>query len=266
MKRLAFLLAILLAGPATAHEFWISPEQYEVPSGGTLRAEFRVGQDFNGAGYVFVPSQSARFEVVSAAGVTELTPRVGDRPALNTPAPGDGLNVAVEETEDMILTYKEMDLFRRFITHKDWAGLETEHRARGLPEQGFRETYRRYAKSLIAVGDGAGQDHAVGLDIEIVAQTNPYTDDLSEGMVVDVIYNGAPRSDAQVEVFEKAPGGGVVSFKTRTDAEGRARFDVKPAHEYLVDSVVIRSTGNDDVDAGPVWHSLWASLTFRVPG
>ena len=103
------------------------------------------------------------------------------------------------------------------------------------------------------------------MEIEIVAVKNPYTDDLSGGMVVDVIYDGAARADAQVVVFEKAPGGDVTKTAVRTNDSGRATFPVNPGHEYLVDSVVVRSTGNDDPEAGPVWRSLWASLTFEVP-
>jgi len=265
MKVLSFLLGIALGLPAAAHEFWISPERYEVPSDGRLRAEFRVGQEFSGAGYVFIPGRSERFEVVTPDGVTEVTPRVGDRPALNIDAPAPGLNVVVHETADMTVTYKDYQTFLTFLEHKDWAGLETEHKARGLPEEGIRESYRRYAKSLMAAGDGAGADRFMGLEIEIVAVKNPYTDDLSDGMVVDVIYDGAARVNAQVEVFEKPPERAVEIFKVRTDETGRARFPVKPGHEYLVDSVVVRSTGNDDLSAGPVWRSLWASLTFRVP-
>jgi hypothetical protein len=35
--------------------------------------------------------------------------------------------------------------------------------------------------------------------------------------------------------------------------------------EYLADSVDLRALPNDDIDTGPVWHSDWASLTFRTP-
>ena len=255
----------MAALPASAHEFWISPETYQVPPGGTLKAEFRVGQEFAGAGYVFVPGRSERFEVVTADGTTEVTPRVGDRPALNIPAPAEGLNVVVHETGDLTLTYKEYEVFQRFLEHKDWTSLEALHDERGLPESGFRESYRRYAKSLMAVGEGAGADRAMGLEIEIVAVTNPYVADLSSGMVVDVIYQGAARADAQVEIFEKSPGGDVVVTKLRTDGTGRAVFPVAAGHEYLVDSVVVRAEDNEDPEAGPVWRSLWASLTFRVP-
>ncbi|WP_261384857.1 DUF4198 domain-containing protein [Vannielia litorea] len=264
--RLASLAMCLSAAlPAAAHEFWISPDAYAVPVGGTLSAEFRVGQEFKGAGYVFVPGRSERFEVVTPEGVVEVTPRVGDRPALNIPAPAEGLNVVVHQTGELSLTYKDMAQFRRFIEHKDWAALETVHRERGLPEERFKEAYRRYAKSLIAVGNADGADRAMGLEIEIVAVKNPYVDDLSGGMVVDVIYDGAARADAQVEILDKAPDGTVEVSQIRTDATGRAVFPVTPGHEYLVDSVVVRAEPNEDAEAGPVWRSLWASLTFRVP-
>ena len=63
------------------------------------------------------------------------------------------------------------------------------------------ETYRRYAKSLVAVGDGKGSDRDVGLDTEIIALANPYTDDVSGGLPVLVTLYGEPRKDAQVETY-----------------------------------------------------------------
>ena len=93
-----------------------------------------------------------------------------------------------------------------FIKHKDFEGLPEAHLARGLPEVGFVESYRRFAKSLIAVGSGVGQDRPVGLEIEIVALSNPYADDLSEGMAVQVLLNAAPRAYVQVEVFSRPAG------------------------------------------------------------
>jgi hypothetical protein len=144
--------------------------------------------------------------------------------------------------------------------------VEGQDAARGLPETGFRETYRRHAKSLIAVGSGAGADRAVGLAIEIVALANPYTDDLSAGLPVLVLLDGEPRRDVQVELFETALDGTVTITLHRTDADGRAVLPVRPGMEVLVDSVVLRRLPNDDPAAGPVWHSDWASLTFRTPG
>jgi hypothetical protein len=105
----------------------------------------------------------------------------------------------------------------------------------------------------------------MGLAIEIVALANPYTDDLTAGLPVLVLLDASPRGDAQVELFETAPDGTVTTTLHRTDAEGRVTLPVRPGMEYLVDSVVLRALPNNDPAAGPVWHSDWASLTFRTP-
>lgn len=260
------VVAMLTAGAAQAHEFWLSPKTYELAAAKSIAVDMRVGQEFKGPAYSYIPRQVTRFDMVSQAGVTAVVAKIGDRPALNMPAPSEGLVVVVHETSDSSLDYTEWAKFVKFVEHKDFAGVLDAHKARGLPEEGFSETYRRYAKTLVAVGNGAGTDRWQGMRTEIVAVTNPFTDDLSGGMTVDVIYDGSARPNAQVELFEKAPDDTVTITLHRTDDSGRATFPVKPGYEYLVDAVVLEDTGNNDASAGPVWHSLWASLTFRVPG
>jgi uncharacterized GH25 family protein len=262
--RAALLLAALWAGTASAHEFWIDAEAWQVPAGETLRADIRVGETLEGAAYSFVPPNFRRFEIVQDGETVAVTGRPGDRPALNMAAPGDGLATVVHVTKDYNLTYSEWDKFTAFCAHKDFVGVLERHAARGLPQTGFRETYSRHAKALIAVGDGAGQDVNAGLEVEIIALANPYTDDLSGGMPVQVFYQGAPQADVQVELFERAADGSVAVTTTRTDAEGRALLAVRPGHMYLADHVVMREL-QPAAEGDPVWESLWASLTFSVP-
>ena len=268
MRRLILSLSAALAwagaAPLAAHEFWISPETYTVDPGDQLRAHIRVGQMFRGAPYAYIPDQFERFDLVQGDTVTPVEGRIGDRPALAMAAPGEGLVVVVHQTGDSLLTYTEAEKFVNFVTEKDFAWALEEHAARGLPETGFREKYSRYGKSLIAVGNGAGSDREVGLETEIVALANPYTDDVSGGFPVLVLYQGEPRADTQVDVFTNAPDGLVTKTAVRTDGEGRAMVPVAPGHEYLVDAVVMRAI-EPAVEKDPVWESLWASLTFRVP-
>lgn len=267
MRALTIISALfaLLATPLSSHEFWISPDTYSVETGASITAAFRVGQNFEGSSYAFIEFRSERFDMVTADGNAPVPARMGDTPALNITRDTDGLVVIVHETSTSTLRYTEWEKFVKFVDHKDFAGLYDAHAARNLPQEDFVESYARFAKSLIAVGNGAGTDSFTGLKTEIVAVTNPYTDDLSDGMVVDVIYDGAARPNAQIELFEKTPDGEVTITLHRTDETGRGSFPVKPGHEYLVDAVVIEDTGNNDATAGPVWHTLWASLTFQVP-
>ena len=268
MKLSVFLALLAIAyGTDTAqgHEFWVSPDDYTVTQEDVMQARLRVGSGMKGAIVVYLPNDIARFEVVQGNAVRPVAARMGDNPALVMEAQTDGLAVVVHETMDSTLTYKEFAVFERFVAHKDFRTAVADHRARGLPGTGFQETYRRYAKGLIAVGSGAGADRVMGLKIEIVAQANPYTDDLSGGMPLLVLLDGAPRADAQVELFQTAPDGTVTSNMHRTDAQGRVTVPVLPGMEYLADSVDLRPLDNDDPAAGPVWHSDWASLTFHTP-
>ncbi|MGY3438656.1 MULTISPECIES: DUF4198 domain-containing protein [unclassified Marinovum] len=260
----AALVCLALPIAATAHEFWIDPHAWQLKAGEPITADIRVGQDFEGPAFSFLPHRIRRFDIVMDGVTTPVESRAGDKPALAMAAPADGLAVVVHATTDYQLTYSEWAKFESFLTTKDWVPLLDEHKARGLPETGFRERYSRYAKALIAVGDGAGSDSAVGLETEIVALANPYTDDLADGMPVQVFYQGAPRADAQIELFAKGPDGSVDVSQIRTDDAGTAIFPVQPGYRYLVDAVVLRSIEPAQPD-DPVWESLWAALTFAVP-
>lgn len=136
------------------------------------------------------------------------------------------------------------------------------HEERGLAQSGFQETYTRFAKSLIGVGDAQGADRATGMEFELTALANPYTDDLSGGLPVALSYRGAPRPDTQIELFERGPDGMVAVTRLRTDADGRARIPVRPGHAYQLDAVLLREA---PPDSGAAWESLWANLTFALP-
>lgn len=263
-----FLVTVCLglaAGPAASHEFWVAPERYQVAAGEEIRAELRVGQEFVGPSLFYNPGGFVRFDLVREDGSTPVPGRLGDTPALVAPAGEDGLVIVVHETTDLEVNYKDWELFRHFVEDKDLGPALETHAERGLPQTGFRESYRRFAKSLVAVGDGAGADQRVGLTFEIVAEANPYTESPEARLPLRVYLDGQPRADAQLELFERAPDGTVTQSLHRTDLEGRIAVPVTPGSDYLANSVVLRRLDNDLPEAGPVWHSDWASLTFRVP-
>jgi uncharacterized GH25 family protein len=263
MKRLITAL-VLLATPLGAHEFWIEPESFVIAPEEPVVAALHVGSELKGATYSYNPMNFTRFDIVTDAGVETVEGRAGDLPALNMVPEGSGLATVVHVTRDYSLTYREWEKFTAFCEHKDFTWAVDRHLERGLGQDLVYERYSRHAKSLVALGDGAGADREVGLLTEIVALANPYTDDLSGGFPVRVLYEGAPRADVQVELFERDSAGEVSIRLYRTDAEGRAVVDVTPGHFYLVDAVVMRELEPVE-EKDPAWESLWASLTFQVP-
>jgi hypothetical protein len=85
-------------------------------------------------------------------------------------------------------------------------------------------------------------------------------------MAVQVLLNAAPRAYVQVEVFSRPAGTKEPALVQlyRTDADGIARFPVRTGHDYMIDNVALRPVEPANSD-DPVWHSLWANLTFAVP-
>jgi cobalt/nickel transport protein len=267
----AIIFSVLPAAPAFAHEYWLSPLNYQVESGEKIAAHFRNGEEFVGATFPYLPNRLSRFEIVVEGQAFNLSPRAGDNPALQIPAPGrDALVVVVAETTPSKVTYEEWEKFLSFAEHKDFPKAEADHSANGWSQEKIVESYTRHVKALIATGSGAGQDAPTGMTTEFVALTNPYDADFEDQMKVALFYQDEPRVAAQIEVFDRAPDDSVTISLHRTNAAGEAVIPVIAGHEYLFDAVVLRpaaeaKTGAEYNPDQPVWETLWAALTFAVP-
>jgi len=265
MRKFALLVA-LLAGPVSAHEFWLEPTVYQVPTDGRLTANIVNGQNFEGVILPFVPQRFTHFKEFANDKTVDVTGRTGDIPALNTAPLADGLNVIAYQARYATVDYANWEKFAKFAKHKDLGDLLERHQERGLPLENFKEIYARFSKTLIGVGNGAGSDRRVGLETEIVALTNPYVDDLSDGMQVQLFYKADVRANSQIEIFEKSPDDTVTIFYVRTNAQGIAAIPVKSGYRYMADAVVLREpSARIAGDSGAVYETLWANLTFQAP-
>lgn len=263
-----FALGILLslaATPLFAHEFWIDSKKFQVETGENIAAFTKNGQNFKGIDLAYFTKRAARFDQIDADGTRAVEARMGDSPVFDKPRTQDGLFTLVYQTHPDRLTYKEWAKFAKFAEHKKFENIMAQHRARGLSEEEFGETYTRFAKGLFAVGSGAGMDAPRGLEIEIIALKNPYTDDVSKGLPVRVIYREMPRINAQVEIFERNAEGQTTVSTVLTNNEGIALIPVKSGYTYLLDNVLLREPSAElAADKNAVWETLWAALTFEV--
>ena len=265
MRIFALVLSIV-ATPLAAHEFWIEPLSYQVAPDVNLEADIVNGEEFSGGKLAYLPQRFADFVLFAGDQAVRVTGRPGDTPALSQAPVAEGLNIAGYQANNATVDYESWEKFQRFVDHKDFGDVRSLHDARGISPDGFKEVYSRYAKTLIGVGNSEGADRRLGMRTEIVALTNPYTDDLADGMRVQVYYGNDVRADTQVELFEKASDGSVSIGLFRTDAEGIATLPVRAGYEYMVDAVVLREPSAELAErTGAVWETLWANLTFAVP-
>jgi hypothetical protein len=262
---LAATLALLaLTDKGAAHEFWIDPDTYAIAPGEVLSGDLRVGQEFVGSSMSYLPRNFETFVVINGGQTREVEGRLGDIPALSVDDMAEGLAVVVHQTGVSDLTWSTWDRFLNFANHKDLGDVTALHEARGLSQEDVEEDYIRYAKSLVAVGDGAGTDTRYGLRAELVALDNPYTDDLGGTVTMALWYDDALQPDYQVELFAQDAEGTVEITLHRTDAEGVVTLPVEPGLTYMADAVFLEPN-EPQADGDAIWITHWANMTFAVP-
>ena len=267
MRILAALFAsVIFVLPAQSHEFWIEPLSYQISPDQRIQGELYNGQEFEGTQISYLPQRFTRFTMASDLRQNDVENRLGATPALDSVPYGEGLHVISYQSHMAIIGYSEWEKFLAFADHKAFDDIENWHDTRGLPRTDFNEGYWRFAKTLVGVGHSTGRDYRTGLAVEYVALDNPYTDDLSNGMRVQLYVLDDLRVNGQVELLEKAPDGSVAITLHRTDENGIATLPVKAGHSYLVDHVYLREPRAElAAQADIVWETLWAALTFEVP-
>jgi len=260
------LLSIIMAQAVSAHEFWLEPLDFEVESGSKIAAHIKVGQMLDGNTYAYYPTNFERFDVTVGETTSPVKGRFAQSPAFEQVADQSGLHILAYQSKPSRLRYDKRETFESFLKNEGIEWVLEAHKKRGLPELDFTEFYQRYAKSLIKVGDGAGNDRALGLPIEWVVETNPYTTENLEAVTAQLLYQDKPFSGSHVVVFNKLDGE-VTRQTFTTDDEGRVVVPVAKGGLFLVNAVhMIEPTKEQTGGREAEWMSLWASTTYEIAG
>ena len=255
------LCAALLPRVAPAHEFWIEPERYALDGGAAIVATLKVGQEMHGSEFPYLSGRFHRFTVTTRTDTRAVTGTEGDIPALTWRPLETGLHVIVYHSVADLAHHDSWDTFTRYLDKEGLEGIAAAHRARGLSEVRFNESYTRYAKALVQVGPAsdADADSPLGLELELLLEPHPYADDdAAQASTATLLWRGAPLEGAQLTVFRRRET--VTRATARTDADGRVTLPLRGPGEYLLNAVHMEPVEGASV----VWHSHWASMTFRV--
>ena len=255
----------MAANGVQAHEFWIQPHKYRLEGGNALVADVRVGMDFGGNALAYIPSNINAFNIIDADGTHKVEGRIGDIPSVNITPTAPGLQILTLFSTSSRLTWDDFQKFNEFVNLHGMGWVLERHAERDLPDSGFKEAYTRFVKSLVAVGDGAGEDRFTGMFFELVAGKNPYTDNMSDGMPITVMFKGQPLPDKQVDLFYRDTAGELTRLSVQSNANGIALIPNIGDGEYMVNVVhMIEPSPEDQERTGIVWHSLWGSITYAI--
>lgn len=260
---ISVLVLLLLSSAISAHEFWLAPINFKIDVNKELRAHEKVGQDFKGNKYAYLSSSYESLNLTLNGVTTPIKSRLGDLPAVSELVKEEGLAVLSAVTTSSDVKYETWEKFSNFIKSKGLDWVLDEHNKRNLPEKDFVELYRRYAKSLVKVGHGKGNDSALGLEFEWIIETNPYTTK-EKAIKAQLLWKGSPHASAHVSVFNRI-GDKLIKSELTTDNEGRVEIPRTKGGLFLLNAVqMIKAPIKMQNEKNAVWESLWASMTYEL--
>lgn len=253
------VLLLLAVSAAHGHEYWMEPATFRPAPGAKVPIRLFVGQYFKGNSIPWLTDNYEYFYVADARGRENLRGVLGDDPAATLTARVPGRAWVVLRSTNFELNYEKPGEFPAFLAKEGIDHLVPREQREKTP---VKETYSRCAKSLLLVGKpppGAAPDRALGLLLELVAETDPYAGKSRE-FTVRLLYRGAALPGALVTAFNKASPD--QRLEARTDAAGRARLALERNGVWLLNAVHLLPAPKR---SGAQWETLWSSLTFEIP-
>ena len=250
---------------ASAHEFWIQPDSFTPPAGQPLAVRLFVGSPGSLQEVPRRQNHLVRFEILRLSDrMGGPVPGVfGSAPAGQLPSVAPGRHVVVYQGGPSLI---EMPAgrFEGYLVEEGLARIVAERVRRDETLRPGRESYGRYAKALLRAGrpgNGAVDvDVEVGLPIEFVPSSNPFSWRAGDSFEVRLVLDGQPLADQQVKLIHLVDRELQILF--RTDAAGAVSLRPPRAGPWMLASVFMRRAASAESHD---WESLWASLTFELP-
>ena len=253
---------LLVSAAAQAHEFYLQPDSYTAKAGEPLAVRHHVGTRFNGNELPWITNWNVRSEMWQGGAKTDVSGTDGDRPTLTVTPQADGLLTLAHQSNHSTYAPATWEKFETYLRKEGLGDIVALHEARDLGDRPPKEAYSRFAKSLVAIGDGAGSDDPVGLKIELVALENPYTFPVDQPLPVQVLFDGKPLAGVTVKVFDGVDTEAVDHIIT--DANGQVMIPPGGPGPYLLNAIhMIEPVSQTKIAQAADWESFWASLTFQ---
>ena len=280
----AVAAALLLGAlPASAHDHWLAPTSFRPGVNERVDVALRVGHPSAFEEQARDPARFVRFEDLAPSGAKPIVGFDGRSPAGILRPKEPGLHVLVFESKPAFVEI-EPTTYARYLAEEGLDDVLAERERRGETGLPGRDSYRRFDKSLVCVAGGAlessssasssdapparslaatltGFDRRVGLALELVPETSPFTWTRGEDLLLRLELEGHPLAQRQVKLVRlEAPH---TVLLARTDEAGRARFTPSEPGTYAAFAVHQRRAAPEQELEGD-WDGLWASLTFAL--
>jgi hypothetical protein len=265
LRTFVAMIALACALSAHAHEFWITPDRFQLPAPGSASLSLSVGQEFTGERVGFSRALLARFQHIREGARTDLRTRVpSDVVAPSWPVnferPGTHLVAITTEASDIVLPAEK---FNDYLRAEGLDAVLSERARTGRSETPGRERYRRNIKTLVQVGARGDATFAArtGQRLEILPRSDPARAHSGKPLAFMLLFDARPLPQALVKFWHRN-GDRVQVLSATTDRNGQVAFTPNEAGTWMASVVhMIPVTDSPAYD----WDSFWGNLTFALP-
>jgi uncharacterized GH25 family protein len=269
MTRTSVLWALLstsvVAHEASAHEFWLQPEQFWWQPAQSVPVSLLVGHADHSSRSRIPTRRITRFEVIGPSHAAfDLRGKAHPGRDTELTLEAAGTYVIALATDNQARSDLPAERFNEYLRAEGLTPALTARERAGQTQMEGSERYSRQAKSLVQVGAPLQQSHVTrpaGLRLEIVPEINPYAQPRSAELPVRVIFEDKPLAGALVKMSNRTDGS-VATASRITDDHGRAVLAMPARGQWLLHVTWTKPLPSiDEAD----FDTVFASLTFGLP-
>lgn len=258
------LAAVAAAMPARGHETWLATRSARLAAPGTLVLGVSSGMDFPRPDSPVDPAllKNAGVRLGTEHRPLEAVTVIGGSAILRGELPRPGIATAWIDLPPIALTLDPalIDVYLDEIRADAALRAVADRQRAATPPIPWRERYVKFSKTIVRVGaaaDDRSWGEPIGGPIEIVPDDDPTALAKGAGFAVRVLKAGQPLAGLPIALMES----GERAWQ-RTDAAGRARFDVRTNGPWLVHCTELHAPAALDGE----WRSWFATLAIGATG
>ncbi len=266
------LVLLLAVSSVIAHDFWLVPEFFSVPSGLNVRIYAHNGSVFPTSLNAVAKDRIAYAKIVGKDKTLDITTMrpIETSLVLDVKPPTDGQWIIGVETKPKSLeqTGKE---FNEYLEHDGMPSILELREERGELDKAVTEMYQKSAKTLIQSGDGGPKswDMVLNHHIEFIPLSDPAKARRGSTLRFKLLFKGKPISNAVVSSgyagqdthTHDAGDEHSHAFNYKTDSNGVVGIKIGSRGKWYIETThMIEVKDETEID----WHSFWATMTFEV--
>lgn len=260
-------LGALACAGAGAHEFWMLPQSFRLPTGGAATLSLAVGEDFEGEPIPFSRPLVAGLRRLSRGtdrDLQDVTPASGSVSSIRVDLPSAGTHIIALDTHPSLVELPA-DKFNDYLREDGLVDAQRAREAAGTASAPGRERFRRNIKTIVHAGarnDGTSM-RRTGQRLELVPLQDPASLRPAQRLTLKVWFDDQPLAGALVRLWHaRGPSSGLVRLDAVSDARGEVTL-APTRHGTWMASVVHMVPADAGCDCD--WDSYWGNLTFAVP-